>query len=83
MAQVRLFSDEAFGHDTIAAGIQRDAKLILLRDRTPSGTKRSGTVIDIAMAVWIVRIGCARRYVAENHRAAMIPDTFSECWNCE
>ena len=62
--------DEALGHGGVALKAGFDMKSFFAVERFPAGSKACRTVKDISAMQRIVHIGCARRGVAVDARAA-------------
>ena len=68
LALAQRFVDEALGHRALARRILFDVQRI---ERDAAGRERAGAVIDVAVAVRIVRVGRAGRDVVEHDHAAV------------
>ena len=68
LALAQGIGDEALGHRAIARRVEFDVQRI---ERDAAGRERAGAVIDVAVAVRIVRIGRTGRDIVVDDRSAM------------
>src|SRR3569833_3525826 len=70
--------DEAVSHAPVARNVQGDIETILGRHRHAARPEGASPVVDKSVTVGIVRVGCARRHVAEHDCSTDVLDTFRQ-----